>query len=292
MNPHLRRAAASIVLAATGRVRKNRSRFWGGRTGLRIALLHAMSPREFDRFRRIVDWCESRFEFAEPSDADALLEGRFRSGARDKLLFSFDDGHERDFPVAEWLARRGIHATFFVVPSYLDRTVAGFLRYHEEHGVQAHDLALGRDHDTVRGLSKSQVREMAEMGHRIAAHNHAHRDLGGMTRPADLRYEIDRALDDLSTLLEGECRDFAWGFGDVHHLSEEATGHLRDLGVRVYSSLRGLNVPGLSPVFLLRDALYTDGFAISNRSFLRGCADHLWEEKRRILLERVGPAPA
>ena len=118
----IKRAAAGHLLRLSGRPQQNRQRLYGGRTGLRILTLHAMEGREVEHFKAIVDWCATRFELARLSDVDELVEGRFHPGKRDKLLFSFDDGHARDYPVAEWLADQGIHAIFFVIPSWVVST--------------------------------------------------------------------------------------------------------------------------------------------------------------------------
>ena len=284
----LKRLAAAVVTGLSQKARRNRERYWRGSTGLRILLLHAMNDAELGRFRRVVDWCDDRFDRATPADVDDLIAGRFRPGPRDKLLWTFDDGHERDFIAAEWLARRDIQALFFVIPSYIDRSVRAFLSHHAERGVAAFDLAQGEDHDAVRGLSRDQLREMAGMGHRIGAHNFAHRDLGRLHEPADLEYEIDRALDSVSSIVGTECTDFAWAWGDLHHLSPQAAQHLRRRCSAVYSSVRGLNVPGVSPAFLLRDAIYPEGFVTASKMFIDGRADHLWEAKRDKLLELCG----
>lgn len=292
MNVAYKRLAAAVVTRLTGKARRNRATYWQGSTGLRILLLHAMNDGEFDRFRRVVDWCDSRFDRAVPEDTDDLVAGRFAPGPRDKLLWTFDDGHARDHRAAEWLAGRGIRAVFFVIPSYIDRSVGEFLAFHRDRGVEAHDLAEGRDHDAVRGLSRGQISEMVAMGHRIGAHNFAHRDLGKLHRPEELSYEIDQGLDVVSSITGQPCEDFAWGWGDLHHLSAEAENRLRDRCARVYSSVRGLNVPGLSPVFLLRDAIYPEGYVVASKMFIDGRADHLWASRRRRLVERSGRLPA
>lgn len=288
MNVALKRLAAAVATKLTRQAQRNRERFWRGSTGLRILLLHSMNDAELGRFRRVAEWCDDRFDRAAPADVDDLIAGRFRPGPRDKLLWTFDDGHERDFIAAEWLARRGIQAIFFVIPSYIDRSVRQFLSYHAERGIQAHDLAQGQDHDAVRGVSRTQLREMAEMGHRIGAHNFAHRDLGRLHEPADLEYEIDRAVDLVSSIVGTECTDFAWAWGDLHHLSPQAAQHLRRRCPRVYSSVRGLNVPGVSPAFLLRDAIYPEGYVTASKMFIDGRADHVWKDKRDRLHQLCG----
>ena len=292
MTDWIKWAAAGTLLRLAGRPERNRARFYDGAHGLRILTLHAMSGREVDHFRRIVDWCAERYEIVGPEAADRLFEGRLEPAARDRVLFTFDDGHERDFPVAEWLAQRGIHGIFFVIPSYVGRTVREFLAYHDERGIEAYDIAGGEDPDRVHGLAPTQIREMAGMGHRIAAHNHAHRDLGHLHRDEDFEYEIGRARETLSELLGVPCDDFAWAFGHARHLSAEAAEYLLRHVPRVYACVRGLNVPGLTPRFAVRDNLYTNGPRVASKLFIEGGGDDRWTRERTELLSCAGALPA
>ncbi|MFH1747431.1 MAG: polysaccharide deacetylase family protein [Planctomycetota bacterium] len=287
----LKRSVVATWLRATGRPRRNRERYWQNSHGLRLLTAHAGGAAQRERLYCIVEWCGEHFDLAEPGDVDDLVAGRFQAGQRDKILFTFDDGHERFYPVAEWLARKGIKATFFVIPCYIGRTVRQFMQYHQDNGVEAYNISQVRSHDQVRGLSRSEIAEMVSMGHRIAAHNFAHRDLGTLHQEEDLEYEIGRAIDMLSTILESECQDFAWAFGNIKHISEEATHYLQRHCPRVYASIRGLNVGGLSPAFLLRDGVNLDFPPVFSKLCLEGGADDRWEAEREELQRRVGCMP-
>jgi hypothetical protein len=92
-------------------------------------------------------------------------------------------------------------------------------------------------------------------------------------------------------LLDAPCDDFAWGFGHSRHLSAEAGAYLLRHVPRVYACVRGLNVPGRTPRFVLRDCLYPDGPLVASRLFADGGADHRWKAERAELLERSGPLP-
>ena len=102
----IKRAAAAWVLQAAGRARANRRRFYQGATGLRILTFHRVPAAQVASFRRIVRWCARRFDLAGPEDADRVAEGTFRPGPRDKVLLTFDDGHQEDHAQARWLAEK------------------------------------------------------------------------------------------------------------------------------------------------------------------------------------------
>lgn len=287
MTSRVERWAAAHWWRLSGRVARNRRELYGGAAGLRIVTFHDTGPMELAQLRRLVEWARPRFAMASPADVDALTEGRFPPGGLDRLLLTFDDGLASNFEAARWLAGVGVRAIFFVVPSLLDRHVAEYLRHHDERGVRAFRLGP----DRARGLSSGQVREMVAMGHRVGAHNFAHRDLGTLHDVADLEYEVARALDAVSERTGAECQDFAIAFGQPHNVSDEAAAYLLQRCLRVYACHRGLNVPGTTPRFLTRDHCQADHPFAFTRLCVEGGADHHLADRARDMVRRVGVLP-
>lgn len=280
------RFLAAMGLRSLGRVATDRERLYDGATGLRILVFHDLDRTAFGKFRRLVDWCRDRFTMAAPEDVDALLVGHFEPAPRDKILITFDDGNESNYQAAEWMAQAGIQATFFLVPSFLDRNGAEFQHYHQRQGITPHRFG-----PTERGLSRTQVREMLAMGHRIAAHNDAHRDLGQLHADADFDYEIRRALDAVSDLTGTACEDFAIAFGQLHNVSPAGLSYLQTQCKNVYMCFRGLNVPGRTPRFLLRHSVSFDHPEIFTRLCIEGGADRRMAARWRQLARDVGFLP-
>lgn len=284
----LERWAAAQWWRACGRVERDRQQLYGGAHGLRIVCFHETLAEELRQVQRVVEFCRARFEMASPADADDLFAGRFRESPRDRMLITFDDGLSSNYEAAKWLAEAGLQAIFFIVPSLVGRTIGEYLRYHERHGVTAR---VPLSAPGAAGLTSSQVREMQSMGHRIAAHNFAHRDLGRLHDAQSLRYEIDNALDAVAELTGRECSDFAIGFGQPENLSDEATALLRERCPRVYACHRGLNVPGRTPRFLLRHAFDRDHPMAFTRLCLLGGADRHLASRAQEMARRVGTLP-
>jgi hypothetical protein len=278
---------AAQLWRASGRPVTDRELLYDGATGLRIVTFHQTPPEQLERLRRIVDWCRTRFPMASPADVDDLFAGRWRAGP-DRLLLTFDDGYESNFETARWLAGIGISAIFFLVPSLIDRTNQEYLRFHEQFGVKAY---VPSKRPGARGLSTSQVREMVAMGHRIAAHNFAHRDLGLLHDPAAIRYEVTNAVEKVGELTGAPCNDFAIAFGQPENVSEEAAAYLLAHCPRVYSCHRGLNVPGKTPKFLLRHACEPDHPLAFTRICLEGGADRRVADAAWTMSRRVGRLP-
>ena len=245
-----KRWTAGMLLALAGQPERNRQRLYDEAFGLRIVTFHDVPEgREFDTFTRIVDWCRRRYDVVGP-EAVATGGARRETASQDQVLFTFDDGHVDNFEAARWLADRDIRAIFFVVPSYLGKTRDEYVKFHQGAGVQANTFgAYARRRE---GLSLSQVKEMVAMGHVIGGHNFAHRDLGLLTTPEELDYEIGQSLDAVAEITGQACEDFAFGFGRAENLSRQAAGYLNQRCPRIYANVRGLNVPGRTPSYLLR----------------------------------------
>ena len=275
---------------------RNRRKLYPRDHGLRMVTLHeTRGTEQMDRLKRLVDYCEQHFDWGTPDDVVALCGGTFVPRERDNLLLTFDDGHCDNFDAASYLAAKGIRALFFVIPAFLGRSVRAYYEFHRANGVQAFRFAP--HHAESRGLSRTQIREMRAMGHVIGGHNYAHRDLGLLREDGDIEYEIQRALEDLGEILGQPCQDFAFGFGQPEHLSVEAYNYLNLNCARLYSTVRGLNVPGLSPRLMLRDSAnlwHPFAFTVST---LNGALDHRsvrqWAELERLggrLPDALGPS--
>jgi len=274
----------------SGRARRDRALLYGGATGLRIVTFHETLGDDLSHLKRIVDWCRSRFPMASPADADGLFAGRWPH-ATDRILVTFDDGWESNFEAAKWLVSIGVSATFFVVPSLIGRTADEYVRFHARNHVvpSVPEASAG-----ARGLTAEQLREMRAMGHRIGAHNFAHRDLGVLHALPDIRYEVENALEDLSDILGTKCNDFAIAFGQPSNVSDEAIAYLKDLqarGLRIYSCHRGLNVPGKTPSFLLRHGWEPYHPANFTRICIEGGGDRRLSDEVALMVRRVGTLP-
>ena len=281
----VRRFLFGVGAQASGLGRINRKLLYRGGHGLRILTLHeTRGAAQMERLRHLVEYCEQEFDFATPEDVAALCAGRLVSRGRDRLAFTFDDGHGDNFEAARYLATKGIRAYFFVIPAFLDRTVNEYYEFHGRNGVQPFRFAS--HHAASQGLTRAHIKEMAAMGHVIGGHNYAHRNLGKLRSAEDLEYEIRRSLVELSDILKQPCQDFAFGFGLPQHISPEAFRYLDASCARLYSSVRGLNVPGQTPRILLREPANLWYPFVFTKSVLHGSLDlravRQWRALKRL----------
>jgi peptidoglycan/xylan/chitin deacetylase (PgdA/CDA1 family) len=127
---------------------------------------------------------------------DAIVSGGYHTlrlddlelpiSARKPLLITFDDGHESDLTIAApELARRNLHAIFFVIWSYLGRP--GY-------------------------LSREQLLELRARGFEIGSHGLTHTGLTRMS-PAEAANEILESKQRLEDLLQEPIAGLGLPFG-------------------------------------------------------------------------------
>ncbi len=284
MIDRVKRLGAAAWISLTGAASRARRNLYRGQHGLRILAFHDTPPQDFAAFQRLVAWVRDQFDVVGPEGAVDAAAGCGVPGGRDQALFTFDDGFASNFAGAEHLAKCGVRGIFFVVPTFLDRTLDEFIALHAERGVTA---VRFRSEGTLRGLSRSQVKEMVAMGHLIAGHNFAHRNLAELRQPSELAYEVDQACDAVAEITGKPCEDFAIGFGRPRHASREAVAHLQRRCARVYSIVRGLNVPGVTSRLMLRDNISLKHPFAFQKAVLRGGLDFTWAAEA-AQLEQMG----
>jgi len=279
----------ALWLSLVYRAERNRHRYYAGARGLRILNFHAIPHADMRRFQAIVEWSLDHFDLANPADIDAVRAGQPTTWRRDKIAFTFDDGYADHYRAARWLSDVGVRAIFFVVPSFIGRTIPEYLEFHHARGVRAFDFAV--DPRSRRGMSREEIQELVQMGHRLGAHNYGHRSLGDLRAACDMRYEIDNALMAVEEICQVRCEDFAFAFGHPAFISDEAIRYLEGRCRRVYACVRGLNVPGLTPSFLLREDVLLSYPLRLVRECMVGGADDRYAAMRSQLLARTGRLP-
>ena len=102
-----------------------------------------------------------------------------------EVVFTFDDGYESHYKVAEILLEKGIKGIFFVVTGNLN---------------------------TPTHLTHSQVAEIHSMGHTIASHSHTH-SMFSMLNNNDVEHELIISKKILEEIIQNDVEDFAFPGG-------------------------------------------------------------------------------
>ncbi|MGN6250459.1 MAG: polysaccharide deacetylase family protein [Marmoricola sp.] len=197
----------------------------------------------FDDFRRHLDVLEERGCVVLPllSAARLLASGDLPDRA---VALTFDDGYrsvlDRAWPE---LLRRGMPATLFAVPGYLD-----------QGRPFPWDVGAGPEDDTEIASSAALV-EAAGEGLDIGSHTFSHRWLPHLRRP-EVAAEVRSSRAKLEDLLQRPVPTFAYpmgGWNPAVRDEVEAAGY--EVGVTVD---RGLNAAHHDPIALRRAFAFDD----------------------------------
>jgi peptidoglycan/xylan/chitin deacetylase (PgdA/CDA1 family) len=182
-------------------------------------------------FCKQIQWLSDHFRFISLEEA----QQRIRCGHNYEPCASitFDDGYSDNCRHAiPFLIKNRIPCTYFVT-----------LRNVMAQEPFAHDLVVGNNH--LLPNTMEQLRAMADAGVDIGVHAYTHIDLGGITDPRLLRYEIVTAGDDLEAALGRRPRYFAFPYGLRLNLNPAAFEIARQAGYEaVCSAYGGYNYPG------------------------------------------------
>jgi peptidoglycan/xylan/chitin deacetylase (PgdA/CDA1 family) len=189
-------------------------------------------------FARQIHWLARRFRFVSLEEA----QRRIRRGCNGEpcVSITFDDGYAENCRHAlPLLIKERIPCTYFV-------TVHNVLQGEPF----SHDLVMGHPFSPN---SVEQLRALAAAGIEIGAHAVTHADLGAISDPRLLRYEIAAAKAELEAVLVRPVRYFAFPYGQWSNLPPAAFEMARQAGYAgVCSAYGGFNFPDDDPFHLQR----------------------------------------
>lgn len=247
---NLRYLAAVPALAAV-QIRQRLVRPAPG--SFRTLLFHDIMPEQYDRFAALIAAIASNEGFITPSQAAARLRGEMDGAAgQTRYLISFDDGFASNRDIAERvLAKHGVRALFFVCPGLVDLPLA---RRPEAVAQGIFDGRVASDSVIARRplMEWDDIRALSAAGHEIGAHSLMHRRLAGLQKPI-LHREVTGSCDRLAEVLGRACTWFAWPFGDIDSLDQQALSAIARQVPFCRSGIRGLNRPGQNRLTIFSD---------------------------------------
>jgi len=104
---------------------------------------------------------------------------------QDKVVFTFDDGYESNYDVAQILLEKQIKGIFFIITEKIN---------------------------SDQYLTRAQIKEMHEMGHTIGSHSHSHK-MFNILNDKDARYELLTSKKIIEEIIENEIHHFAFPGG-------------------------------------------------------------------------------
>ncbi|BAT60464.1 polysaccharide deacetylase [Variibacter gotjawalensis] len=213
-------------------------------SGIRCLTFHYQFPDEQENASRLFAALKREGDFITTAELLALLDG---TATRQGRLFhlSIDDGFENIATEAHpMLKSAGIPYSLMVCPTYVGAGEIGNEAFRKNAQYAAPLPLAGWD----------ALAALAGDGVEIGAHTLSHREVSTLTTD-ELAQEVSQCRAEIEAKLGMPCTSFAWPFGRISAMTEEAVALAQNSGYRaIFSSVRGLLQPGQGvPRYLPRD---------------------------------------
>lgn len=252
----------------------------GKQARLRILLMHDVPERDYENFRKKLEYLSLRWNFISTQDLEEHFSGN-KCLQGNNLLLSFDDGFYSNRIVAENILNPlGIKALFFVVSNFVS------LKHPKEQikFIKNNLYPTWRDHDypenidTMSSMSHDDLRYLTSCGHTIGCHTESHLNLSTISDDSELISEIIESGNKLEAIIDAPVEHFSFGFGNVSFFSEKALEIARQRFKFIHTGMRGDNAKNVSSWALRRDTIALGDSNFQMSSFLEGSADFRYKQ--------------
>ncbi len=216
--PRIRAAARGLFLATLGRVLPPRQGPF-----LRALLLHGVSEQQAEPFETMLRRLQQFGEFVETATCLRMLEGKMPIERR-YFHLTFDDGYRSTYLHAfPTLRRLQIPAGVFIITGL---------------------VGAGRDRAVQDRMSWDELQALRDWGFEVGSHTRTHARLAGLPS-SKLTDEIAGSKAEIENKLACECKYFAWPFGRLSDVDENALWAISKAGYQAaFSGVRGRIVAG------------------------------------------------
>ncbi|PLX05812.1 MAG: hypothetical protein C0594_06780 [Marinilabiliales bacterium] len=149
---------------------------------------HLYTPRNFDCFKKDIEHFQKYYTLLETKELKDLTSNQTKF-KKPPLFLSFDDGLSACLPIAEYMKQKGIPATFFISPQFIDNKSL-FHRYKASLLISKIDSESGKNLDEVLKVYKLKNKSY----------------LIQLLRT--ITYKTRNILDDIAKLLNYDFNDF------------------------------------------------------------------------------------
>jgi peptidoglycan/xylan/chitin deacetylase (PgdA/CDA1 family) len=241
-------------------------------------MLHDVPESQTDNFHRLLQYLLENYGVLTPLEAEARLSGEVPlDHGRVPYLLTFDDGFKSNATVARnILDTYGVKAIFFVCPDFIDLP-------EELHEQVIIDNINGGNIDQFlpeerRFMSWEDCRLLLQSGHIIGAHTRSHRCLTDLNKTAQFR-EIVTSGEILKHRLGVPIEWFAFPFGFIDCIDAPSLAIISSHYRFCCSGLRGLNLPKIRSLTLLREHLSLDMPFEQQQLILSGALDFFYSTR-------------
>jgi len=251
---------------------------------LRVLLFHYIAKKDFNKFKKIIEWLSKEWKFISANDFGKMIKGD-KQITGNNLLLTFDDGYLSDYCIAkEILSPMGIPALFFIISEFCmmddkneQKMFIGKNLYPKWHGGNSPSQKT-----ELINMSIKNIKYLIQSGHEIGYHTASHPRLSTIKNESTLINEIINGADELESMLNIRINHFSFSFGDLDSFNQKALKIAESRYKFIYTGMRGNNASHLNPLAIRRESISVNDSNNLIGSFLLGAADFVYKKKLNI----------
>lgn len=171
---------------------------------IRVLCYHDVSAGQLEQFEKQIKFLKEEYKIIGPEELRNFFLGRgFLPGT--SIFITFDDGSADQYKAAGILNKHGIKTAFFVIPK----------------DIEAGERVTPRPGTKLKPMTWEQIKNLNRLGHVIASHSYSHQNLVQL-QPYQIYEELKKSKDILEEKLAGQVDFFAFPYGTVKDISDEA----------------------------------------------------------------------
>jgi peptidoglycan/xylan/chitin deacetylase (PgdA/CDA1 family) len=267
--------AASMVQSSS-RVEKH------SKPDIRVLNFHDIPTGKRRKFIRQIERVQEKRRFIDVAEFSRLMKGESKL-LENVVLLTFDDGFRSNYEVAtEILNPRKIKAVFFVIPEFVEITNDVIrLQFIQQRLFPAQKISDKTK--KLTSMSWVEIKQLIKDGHTIGCHTGSHARLSDIQDHEKLWTEIVDSGNKIEEKTGIGVEHFAYTFGDISSMSQEALFIAGRRYRYVHSALRGCNYPTTNRLAIRRETVHPWDPLNFVIGVLDGVADFQYQKARKVL---------
>lgn len=233
----------------------------------RILLFHDIE--DMKKFYEIISFLSKNYNIVDYKKQNLQI--------KNNILISFDDGFKSNYQASKVLEEFDVRGVFFVNKSFIlneRKQFSNIFRDHEE------DIS-----EKFHFMSVDDIKELDANGHTIGSHTLSHKNLARINQQEVIN-QIENNKTFLENLLNKKVETFAYPFGEITDINQNAIKIVSMYHPYIFSGVRGDNIDK-KKVFYREPVNETNSIS-EIEAILHGCFDLGYHFKQKKLQNYAG----
>ena len=208
-------------------------------TKLNIYSLHSTRPRDFDYYKKILKYIDKKSKFINPDDIEFIANNNLKN--KNYSILTLDDGFTDNYEFAlKVLKELNIKGIFFIIQKFITKEKT-FSKKYLRKLYPKNKYEINKEiKDIFQHMTKAQIKDLSQQGHKIGLHGLEHEDYGEITL-CQIEENIKKSFRILKKL-DIKPIHFAYPFGSKKNFTNASNQCIKKYFKYIYTGVRGINL--------------------------------------------------